>query len=213
MSQFLQQSDLFGESDLARLYVPESQSKILRESEIAYRDDFISEAEETNLLKAINAEPWMGDLKRRVQHYGYRYDYSEKTISREDRIGDLPDWVKPLTDRLVSVGLFESRPDQLIVNEYKPGQGIAPHIDRNCFGPVVAAVSLGSDCIMKLYPPKADETEALDFIVLRKSLMAYRGKGRYHYRHGIPLRKTDTQDGVKIPRDTRVSLTFRTVDP
>ena len=31
-----------------------------------------------------------------------------------------------------------------VVVEYEPGQGIAPHIDRDCFGPVVATVSLGS---------------------------------------------------------------------
>ena len=34
--------------------------------------------------------------------------------------------------------------EQAIVNEYEPGQGIAPHVDRDCFGPVVATVSLGS---------------------------------------------------------------------
>lgn len=213
MSQLLQQSDLFGDTEPIRLVIPETQAAILTDTEIAYADGFVSEVEETELLAAINSEPWMDDLKRRVQHYGYRYDYTEKTVSREDKIGDLPDWSLPIADRLIAEGLFTERPDQLIVNEYEPGQGIAPHIDKDCFGPIVAAVSLGSDCIMKLYPPKVDDKEALDFVVLRRSMMAYRGEGRYHYRHALSPRKSDTQSGFKIPRKRRVSLTFRTVNP
>lgn len=211
MSQAKQQNDLFGEIETPRLHIPNSQLAILTETEIAYCDDFVSQEEENELLKSIDSEPWMNDLRRRVQHYGYRYDYSAKWLSDDDRIGDLPDWSLCVADRLVQAGLFNERPDQLIVNEYEPGQGIAPHIDKNCFGPVVAAVSLGSDCMMKIYPPDTDDKHALDFVVLRRSMMAYRGVGRHDYRHGIPPRKSDELDGVKIPRGRRVSLTFRTV--
>ena len=39
--------------------------------------------------------------------------------------------------------------DQLIVNEYQPGQGISPHIDnQTLFGDVVVSVSLSSNTIM-----------------------------------------------------------------
>lgn len=39
--------------------------------------------------------------------------------------------------------------DQLIVNEYEPGQGINPHIDNiKLFKSDIASLSLGSDCIM-----------------------------------------------------------------
>ena len=41
--------------------------------------------------------------------------------------------------------------------------------------------------------------------------MIYRGKGRYQYTHGIPARKSDQQNGIKIPRARRLSLTFRTI--
>ena len=34
--------------------------------------------------------------------------------------------------------------EQAIIKEYLSGQGVAPHIDRDCFGPAVATVSLGS---------------------------------------------------------------------
>jgi alkylated DNA repair dioxygenase AlkB len=45
--------------------------------------------------------------------------------------------------------------DQAIINEYQPGQGISPHVDCvPCFGPVVAAISLGSDCVMDFTHPE-----------------------------------------------------------
>lgn len=33
--------------------------------------------------------------------------------------------------------------------EYKPGQGISPHIDHIKFGPVIVSLSLGSDIVMR----------------------------------------------------------------
>ena len=36
--------------------------------------DFITPAEETRILQRIHEAPWLGDLSRRVQHYGYRYE-------------------------------------------------------------------------------------------------------------------------------------------
>ena len=37
---------------------------------------------------------------------------------------------------------FDRPAEQVIVNEYQPGQGIAHHADRGCFGPAVATLSL-----------------------------------------------------------------------
>ena len=202
------QANLFGVGDV-QLVVPASQAAVLQETEIGCWGDFVTEAEESSLLGAIDGAAWLGDLRRRVQHYGYRYDYTKRNITEDDKIGELPDWSLPIADRLVADGIFSSRPDQLIVNEYEPGQGIAPHIDRDCFGPVVAAVSLGSDCMLQIYPP--NNQKPFDLVVLRRSMMAYRGVGRTKYMHGIAPRKTDEQNGKKIKRGRRVSLTFRTV--
>jgi hypothetical protein len=41
---------------------------------LLYAPAFIAESEEQTLLARIDREPWRKDLKRRVQHYGYRYD-------------------------------------------------------------------------------------------------------------------------------------------
>ena len=170
-------------------------------------ENFITEVEEQSLLQAIDNATWIADLRRRVQHYGYRYDYKMKSINAESRIGALPDWVAALCARLADY--FARKPDQLIINEYEPGQGIAAHIDKDCFGPVIAAISLGSDCLIGIKRPDGDDFEV---VVKRRSLMIYAGDSRHKWQHTIAPRKTDQQQGQKIARGRRVSLTFRTID-
>ena len=36
--------------------------------------DIVTEAEEERILLRISQAPWMTDLSRRVQHYGFRYE-------------------------------------------------------------------------------------------------------------------------------------------
>ncbi len=36
--------------------------------------DFVTPAEEERILLRIGAAPWMTELRRRVQHYGWRYE-------------------------------------------------------------------------------------------------------------------------------------------
>jgi hypothetical protein len=37
--------------------------------------NYITQAEEAQLINIIDQQPWLHDLKRQVQHYGYQYDY------------------------------------------------------------------------------------------------------------------------------------------
>lgn len=41
-------------------------------------EDFLSKAEEAELLRQIDASEWNTSLKRRTQHYGYEYNYTTK---------------------------------------------------------------------------------------------------------------------------------------
>lgn len=174
-----------------------------------YEPDFVTPAEEARLLMLLEQEAWMPDLKRRVQHYGYRYDYKKRALSSEDFIGPLPRWAQVLGERLVEHRVFLSMPDQVIVNEYEPGQGIAPHVDReSCFGEVVASLSLKAPCIMDL----SRDTQQLQIVLQPRSLIALSGESRHLWKHGIASRKTDlAPGGGLIQRRRRVSLTFRTV--
>ena len=45
------------------------------------------------------AAPWRDDLMRRVQHYGWRYDYKGRTITRDMWIGPLPDWLHDMASK------------------------------------------------------------------------------------------------------------------
>lgn len=125
-------------------------------------------------------------------------------------LGELPAWAQPLAARLVAKGYMDSAPNKLIVNEYEPGQGIAPHVDCvPCFGPVVCSVTIGSQCVMELSAVDGDEAESL--LLEPGSLLVLRGDSRYKWRHAIPGRKSDGVDGQTMLRGRRVSLTFRTV--
>jgi len=177
---------------------------------LKYAAGYVTGSDEATLLAAVDAEPWRGDLKRRVQHYGYRYDYTARTVDPSMYLGPLPAWAQPLVSRLVADGHMPATPDQLIVNEYEPGQGINAHVDCvPCFGPVVCSVSLGSQCVMELSPFEGGDAEPL--LLERGSLLVLAGEARYKWRHGIRGRKTDSVGEQVLARGRRVSLTFRTV--
>ena len=48
---------------------------------LTYIPDFITPNEEITMIASIDRQPWLNDLKRRVQHYGYKYDYKARTVS------------------------------------------------------------------------------------------------------------------------------------
>ena len=165
-----------------------------------------------------HCEPWIKDLKRRVQHYGYRYDYKARTIDAKDKLGDLPEWAEQIIgmltasswrdmempagqDRIIALLIFEQRPDQIIVNEYEPEQGIAAHTDRDCFGPVLASISLGGTCNMNI-KHAGDRKQDFKVCLEPRSLIVFRGESREKWKHGLQLNKKSVR---------RVSLTFRTV--
>jgi alkylated DNA repair dioxygenase AlkB len=127
-------------------------------SGLQYLPDFISGDESEYLVNKIDAQPWRSDLKRRVQHYGYRYDYEARQAREEDYLGPLPPFLRVLAESLTQAGHFSSVPNQVIVNEYMPGQGISAHVDcRSCFGDVIASLSLLSSCVMRLENRKINQ--------------------------------------------------------
>ena len=172
--------------------------------------NFVSGPGEAALLSIVDANPWMDNIRRRVQHYGYIYDYKRRTIDPSMKLGPLPEWGAVIAERLYDEGWIGVVPDQMIVNEYLPGQGIAHHIDcEPCFGDTILSLSLGSDCLMDLIHSRT----AAKFIVHlpRRSLLVMRGTARYDWQHGIAPRKIDTINGQQLRRERRVSLTFRQV--
>ncbi len=173
--------------------------------------DFITSQEEQDLITAINNEKWLTDLKRRVQHYGYKYDYKKRSLDYSMFIGEIPQWAKVVAGRIVEQGLMKKNPDQVIVNEYLSGQGIADHIDcEPCFEDTIISLSLGSTCIMD-FKNIFDKKDKHELLLEPRSLIVIRGDARYKWSHGIPSREKDKWLGQTIIRGKRISLTFRMV--
>jgi alkylated DNA repair dioxygenase AlkB len=168
--------------------------------------DYVTPAEAAGLLARVDAEPWLDDLKRRVQHHGYRYDYKRREVTADAFLGPLPDWLGAWAERLHREGHIERAPDQVIVNEYQPGQGIAAHVDCvPCFGPTVLSLSLNSGCELVLTPLGGGAAQPV--LLAPRSLLILAGESRVAWRHAIPARQRDHG----VARTRRVSLTFRTV--
>jgi alkylated DNA repair dioxygenase AlkB len=193
-------------------------SQLQNQIEVAgleYFPNFITQQKSDELIKIIDGQVWIHDLKRRVQHYGWKYDYTARRITNDLYLGQLPDWLQNLADDLKTKGIFENAPDQVIISEYQAGQGISAHIDCvPCFGGVIASLSLGSACVMDftktdfLEPETSEKTSKL---LDPQSLLVMKKDARYKWQHAIPARKTDKIDGQTFPRQRRISLTFRNV--
>ncbi|CAJ1413342.1 unnamed protein product [Effrenium voratum] len=189
---------------------------------------FLSASEASALLAQVDLRPWEAKIKRRVQHYGRAFDYAKLMISSAG-VPEMPDFCGPLLARLAATGLLPEI-DQLTVNEYQPGVGIAFHVDaHSAFEDGIAAVTLGSGIVMEFRkplagklsmgkhhrlapPPDAPEHEATKNVWLApNSLLVMTGEARYAWQHGIAWRKTDLlSDGASaVHRGRRVSLTFR----
>lgn len=175
---------------------------------MTYLENYIPVEDSVRFVQEIDAAPWRTDLKRRVQHYGYRYDYKARQARREDYLGPLPDLFQHLAERLTSEGHFQAVPDQVIVNEYQPGQGISAHIDcRPCFGETIASLSLLSACVMRFASQRF--SRHVDLLLQPDSLLVLAGQARHEWTHAIPARKTDLVEGKRSQRTRRISLTFR----
>lgn len=175
---------------------------------LTYIPEYIDRRHELRLLHIIDEHEWSTELKRRVQHYGYKYDYH---CPRDlEYLGHIPRWATNLAKSFQEDQLITELPDQLLVNEYQPGQGIAPHIDlEEHFGEAIVSLSLGTSCVMDFI--KGNTRTKASMLLKPRDLLIMKGDVRHKWKHGIAQRKTDNYQGRKIPRKRRISLTFRKV--
>lgn len=175
---------------------------------LTYIENFITKDHHRQLITIIDEQIWLDDLKRRVQHYGYKYDYKSRRIDTSMYLGELPFWTKPLIQKFLSDNLFDEEPDQLIINEYLPGQGIANHIDcEPCFDDTVISISLNSYCVMDFCNQMTKQK--IPFLLEPCSAVVLKGESRYDWTHGIAARKSDSYNNQTYIRKRRISLTFR----
>ena len=175
--------------------------------------DFINKEEEKELLNNIDKSNWLTDLKRRVQHYGYKYDYKARRIDQSFFIGEIPRWMIFIYERLKQQKIIDFVPDQAIINEYIDDQGIAAHIDcEPCFGDTIISISLAGQCVMNFQKEQTStEQDKIPLLIQPKTLIVMTGESRFNWYHGIVGRKSDKFNGLIQKRQRRVSITFRKV--
>jgi alkylated DNA repair dioxygenase AlkB len=184
-----------------------------------YRDGFLSEAEEAELLRIFAgldfaAYDYHGYLaKRRVIRYGVSYDIN--TREPIESAQPIPDFLLAVRERAAEFAEFPPNAlVQAMVSEYSVGTPIGWHRDAPQFG-VIVGISLGSACRMRLKPhpvktrrPDANplpgqlpsKSKVLSLRLEPRSIYVMRGPARSEWQHSIPA-----------VEEMRYSITFRTL--
>ena len=164
---------------------------------------FITIEQSKDLIEFIDKQEWDDkSLSRRVQHYGYRYDYKSRNLEKTNPIPEEFSFILKDLNECFTVPI-----SSCIVNEYRPGiDGISPHIDDpKKFSDTIASLSLLSPCLMKF----TKDDEAYEYFLAPNSMIIITGEGRYKWKHEISKNKTFIYNDVKYERERRVSVTFR----
>jgi alkylated DNA repair dioxygenase AlkB len=180
--------------------------------------DFLTEREENDLIEQLDTNGYWDDrLSRKVQHFGYEFDYASRKVLADHPLIPFPTLAQKVLDKISQeIDPTASTLNQLTINEYLPGQGISAHIDtHSCFGDMMLSVSLGGDIVFRFIPASAKLGRSLDERISiwlpRRCVLIMKAQSRFAFKHAIPLRKTDTVDGMVVKRERRISLTFRSV--
>jgi alkylated DNA repair dioxygenase AlkB len=168
-----------------------------------YQPDLITADEEAELishLEQLQFEPFnfQGHLAhRQVVGFGYRYDYSSRTVRPAPAI---PDFLQPLRQKIgVFSGMEAEAFQQVLINQYKPGAGIGWHKDKPHFEHVVG-VSLSAPCLFRFRQKVGAGWERIYLPIEPRSAYLLTGPSRRLWEHSIP--PLDAQ---------RFSITLRTL--
>jgi alkylated DNA repair dioxygenase AlkB len=172
----------------------------------SYLPDFLTVKEEAQLLEIMPALDFHTFLfqgyeaKRRVVSFGYDYSFDKRTLTKGNEI---PAIFHPL---VAKVAQDVKRPfedfGELLVTEYPVGSVINWHRDAPPFD-VIAGVSIGSDCLLRLRPHeklKQGRKSIVPVPLERRSLYIIQEEAR-----------TDWQHSTAPVKDVRYSITLRTL--
>ncbi|MCJ1336597.1 hypothetical protein MMC09_001875 [Bachmanniomyces sp. S44760] len=192
---------------------------------VYYIPNFITAAEEQHLIHKIKSAPipkWRHLNNRRLQVYPSELTAKNKLVQEP-----LEDWLtKPIIKpRLLDIPMFGTtpnttpvemallgnifststhhEPNQVLINEYLPGQGIHAHRDGSAYSPIVATISLGSAIVLDIQAhvvpddpsltttssstehQRDDQTPHWRILQEPRSLLVSKGPVYEDYTHGI----------------------------
>ena len=170
-----------------------------------YRPAVVGVEEERSLLHVLRGLDFgpvvmHGRAARRtVRQFGYAYDFDTWQIGQTDPI---PDYLIDVRARWAELtGTDPALFEQALVTPYPAGATIGWHRDANAFGPAVAGLSLGSDCLMRFQRRAAGgERRVFEQQLERRSGYALTAAARWAWQHSIPAVQQE-----------RFSITFRTL--
>jgi alkylated DNA repair dioxygenase AlkB len=162
---------------------------------------YITPVDEIELAALIDGSPWDTTWDRRRQLYGHSYGKA----ATEPR--PIPHWGQALIARMFAEGICDRPFDQMLVNAYLPGQGIALHRDYDPYDRTVVSLSLLAPCVMELRRMADGKRETI--WLERRNLLILSDEARYEWEHGIARRKSDRWQGMQVARRRRLSITFR----
>jgi alkylated DNA repair dioxygenase AlkB len=133
--------------------------------------------------------------------------------------------MNPIVPRFKDLGIFghtpHQQPNHVLINEYKPGEGIMPHEDGKAYASVVATVSLGGTVCLSLTQKLGSKEEDSEvkhvegtwkvptrILQEPRSLLITTGDAYESLLHDRT--QYEKADGRNV-RTTRVSLTYRDV--
>lgn len=197
----------------------------------------IQVADNDNTIDKLNTKEWKplsnSPNSRVVQHYGYEYDYNTYNIKK--KCEEIPEFLLKykefLTNKCNELNIINNNKNnneetkdknddkntnnkyefnQCIVNNYEIGQGISKHIDVVSYGDIIGCYTIGGGSSM-IFRNKNNTNEKYEIYTEPNSLYIMSGDARYNWTHEMPSRKSDIINGTKIPRNRRVSITFRNI--
>ena len=156
-----------------------------------YRSDFISIAEEAELLAAIAALPleearYRGYVaRRRVAHFGSDYDFAANRLLPAP---PLPPAFEPLRARAAAwIGEPPETLGSVLIAEYRPRVPLGWHRDVPDFETVVG-ISLSGTARMRFrrYPPvQPKKADVLSLELAPRSAYLLRAEARWAWQHSI----------------------------
>lgn len=166
----------------------------------SYHPNFISLEEEKELLTIIKGLNFSSfemhgvEAKRKIIHYGMKYDFLNRSASP---IGPIPEWLRELKSR--SEILLGKDIPQALVTSYPVGAAIGWHHDAPSFESLLG-ISLLDTCRFQLRRGETRNWEKYEINLEARSAYIVRDEARWQWQHHIPPVKTQ-----------RYSITFRTM--
>lgn len=145
---------------------------------------------------------------------------------------EIPEYLSKIIEKINELDIFptDKKANHILLNEYKPAQGILSHYDGPLFYDLISTLSLGSHTVLNFDRPHSETDLKFEVvpehkvIVEPRSLLVLKNELYHNYMHSIsefeedflddPLirnkEKTSYSDKV-LKRSTRYSLTIRHV--